>query len=316
MDDAASAFAGGGAGGVDDAGGADLAGALAVEKVGGVDAVEGEAVGGVALAVGPDGLVAEAGECAGAAGEFFVYARGLSSQAGEAAGGQRGGLDLGLVEDVAVGSVDGVHQGRGVDFDCLGFGAGFELGVDGGGSVALHGDVRGALNFEAFGGEGQGIGADGQVDKEVFAAGIGLDGAGKAGLLAQDGHVRAGNDTAGTVGYVAGDAAKGALGGRWGDTEDCDREQDEQPDRGWNVLLFGTKGRNQVMASRNRDFPTALEVLQDSWVMHRSTGEADQKKVRNGGCEWFSTMGPRCEKSAGLPLQYPRRRELQSKIYR
>src|ERR1700742_911052 len=61
LNDAADTKAAGDTGAVDDARGADLTRALAVEEIAGIDAVKREAVGGVALTVGPDGLIAEAG---------------------------------------------------------------------------------------------------------------------------------------------------------------------------------------------------------------------------------------------------------------
>ena len=62
------------AGVVDDAGGSNLAGALAVEEVAGINAVQQEAVTGVALAIGPDGLIAKPAVGAGPAGQFGVHA--------------------------------------------------------------------------------------------------------------------------------------------------------------------------------------------------------------------------------------------------
>ncbi len=185
------------ASGVDDAGGAYLAGALAVEEVGGIDAIEGEAVGGIALAVGPDGLVAEAGVCAGSAGEFRVDAGGEDGCAGEAAGGQRDGVDLRSIEDIADGGIDGVHERGGVDLNGFALGCGdLELGGDGEGAVRLDVDVGGFLDVIAIGGEGKGIGADGEVDEAVLAFRVGLDGAGEGGLLIEDGNGGVGNDSA------------------------------------------------------------------------------------------------------------------------
>jgi hypothetical protein len=63
----------------------------------------------MALAVGPDGRVAETAVRSGTAGEFGVNTGREDGKAGEAAGGQWDGVDLRLVEDVAVGGVDGVE---------------------------------------------------------------------------------------------------------------------------------------------------------------------------------------------------------------
>ena len=52
---------------------------------------------------------------AGAARQFRVDARREDGQAGEASGRQRNRFDLRLVEHVAVGGIDGVHQRHGLD---------------------------------------------------------------------------------------------------------------------------------------------------------------------------------------------------------
>src|SRR5277367_3188179 len=64
------------AGIVDDAVGADGTGALAVEEIAGVDAVEEKAIRRIALAVGPDGLIAEAVGGARTTEQFGVDAGG------------------------------------------------------------------------------------------------------------------------------------------------------------------------------------------------------------------------------------------------
>ncbi len=102
---------------IDDACGGDLAGALAVEQVAGVDSVEQETVAGIALAIGPDRLIAEAAVDAGAARKFGVDSGGKNGESGETAGGQGDVLNLLIVEYVAVGRVDGVHQRIGLNFD-------------------------------------------------------------------------------------------------------------------------------------------------------------------------------------------------------
>src|ERR1700693_797839 len=53
--------------------GSYLAGAFAVEEIAGVDSIEQKTVAGVTLAVGPDGLIAQAAVGAGAAGKFRVH---------------------------------------------------------------------------------------------------------------------------------------------------------------------------------------------------------------------------------------------------
>ena len=206
LDDAAGAGVAD-AGVVDDAGGGDLGGGFAVEEVGGVDAVQEKGVGGVALAVGPDGLVAEAGVGAGAAGEFGVDAGGEDGEAGEGAGGERCGFDLGVLEDVAVSGVDGVEQGRGLDGDGFGDGADGELGGQADGAVCLDDDAGETLLREALAGEGEGVGADGEVGEAVGAGGAGLGGAGEAGAFVDGGDSDAGDDAASRVRDGADDVA-------------------------------------------------------------------------------------------------------------
>ncbi len=209
--DDCSAAAGGAAdaGVVYDASGGDLAGAFAIEEVAGVNAVEEKTVAGIALTVGPDGLIAESAVGARAAGEFRIHARGKKSEAGEAAGGQGDGLDLILFEDVAVGGVLRIHEGRGFHGNGGADLADFESYVYGCGAIRLHGDGRNFLGFEAVVGEGEGVGTDGKIYKFVDSGAICfLLGAGEFGGVGDQGDLRVREGAAGGVGDCAGDATE------------------------------------------------------------------------------------------------------------
>src|ERR1700676_1005059 len=175
------------AGVVDDASGGDFAGAFAVEEIAGIDAVEKEGVAGVALAVGPDGEIAEAAVDARAAGEFGVDTGGKNGDPRKAASGKRDGFDLVLLENVAVGGVDGVHEGAGFDGDGGADLANFESGIDGGGAIGLHNDGGDSLGFETVVGEGEGVGADGEFYKIIAADAGGFLGAGELGGVGDNG---------------------------------------------------------------------------------------------------------------------------------
>jgi len=210
------------AGVVDDAGAGDLTGAFAVEEIAGVNPVEEECVAGVALAIRPDGEIAEAGVDARAAGEFGVDAGRENGDAGKAAGGKRNGLELGFLENVAVGGVDGVHQGAGFNGDGGADLADFEDGVDGGGAIGLHDDGWNSLGFEAVVGEGESVGADGKVYKIVAADAGGFLCAGKLRVIGDDGDGGIGENAAGGVRDRASDAAESLLG------KGIEREEERQ----------------------------------------------------------------------------------------
>ena len=139
---------------VDDAGGSDRARGLAIEQIAGVDAVEQKCVAGVALTVGPYRLIAESRVGTGSGGQFGVYSWRKNGEAGEAAGGQRDGINLVRFEDVTVGGVDGVHQRRGLNFYDRPDLADGQRRIDGGCTIGLNGDGRYLLGFETFVSEG------------------------------------------------------------------------------------------------------------------------------------------------------------------
>ena len=186
----------------------DLAGALAVEKIAGIDAVQEKGVAGVPLAVGPDRHVAEAGVDAGAARKFRVDSGRENGEPGEAAGRKRSGLDLIFFEDVAVGGIGGVEEGRGLDGDCGTHLADLESDVEGGGAVSLHDDRGNFFGLKTVVGEGKRIGTDGQVHKIVASEIAGLGGAGKLGRVGDQGDRCRADGGAGRVDNRAVDAAE------------------------------------------------------------------------------------------------------------
>ena len=93
-------------------GGSHLAGALAIEDVAGVHSIQQKTVAGVTLAIGPDRLVAQAGVGAAAAGKFRIDTGRKNGEPRKAARGQGNGLNLGLIKNVAVGGINGIHQRR------------------------------------------------------------------------------------------------------------------------------------------------------------------------------------------------------------
>ena len=115
-----------------------------------VDAVQQEAVAGIALTVGPDGSVAQAGVDAGAARQLGVDAGREDGDTGKAAGRQRDGFDLRLIQDVAVGGVDGVEQRIDIDLNRVGYRAHGQLALERDGAVGLHQDAGNALGREAL----------------------------------------------------------------------------------------------------------------------------------------------------------------------
>ncbi len=67
------------------------------------------------------------------------------------------------------------------------------------------------MGFEAIVGEGEGVGADGEVYKIVAADASGFLGAGKLGAVGDDGDGGIGKNAAGRVRDRAGDAAESLL---------------------------------------------------------------------------------------------------------
>ena len=208
---AAAAGAGLNAGAVDDARRRYLAGALAVEEVAGVDAVQEKAVRSVALAVGPDRRVAQAGVCAGSAAEFSADAAGLRGQAGKAARRQWHRFNLCLIENVADGGIDGIHQRRRFHFDRGGGLADLERRVYGRGAIGLHRDVLRLLQIVSVGLVRQRVGADRQVHQGVSSGSIGGGGTRQGRRLLHGGDGYVGNHAAGCVGHFTGDASKRLL---------------------------------------------------------------------------------------------------------
>ena len=87
-----------------------MTGALAVEQILGVHAIQQKSVAGIALAVGPDGLVAQAGVGARSRREFRANARGKNRQSRETSSRQRDGFQFCFIEDVAVRRIHRVEQ--------------------------------------------------------------------------------------------------------------------------------------------------------------------------------------------------------------
>ena len=114
---------------------AHLAGRVSVEQVVGADAIERKTVAGIALPVGENSLVAEAGIGSAAADEIGMHAGTQNGQLRETAGGQRSLLNSGLLDHVAVGRIDLVHQGDRRHFHRGGHRAHLQVAVDGGGAV-------------------------------------------------------------------------------------------------------------------------------------------------------------------------------------
>ena len=196
---------------VHDAGRGHLAGALAVEQVAGVDAIQQKAVAGVALAIGPDRLIAQAAVGAGAAGQFGIHSGRKNGQSGEAARGQRHGVDLLLFQNVTVGGVDRIHQRVRLHLNHRAHLADRQRGVDRRGAVGLHRDGRNLFALKTFVSEGERVGADGQVHEVVAAIRVGLLSAREFGLVTDDGHNGFRQNAAGLVGDRAGDAAERLL---------------------------------------------------------------------------------------------------------
>ena len=111
-----------------------------VYKRQGVDPIQQKSIAGVALAVGPDRLIAQATVGPRAAGEFCIYSGRKNGESGEAACGQRYGVDLCFVQDVTVRRIDGIDQRLGLDFDHRSHLAHRKGRVDRRGAVGLHRD--------------------------------------------------------------------------------------------------------------------------------------------------------------------------------
>src|ERR1700674_1893416 len=75
-------------------------------------------------------------------------------------------------------------------------------------AIRLHGNRRYLLRLESVVSERQRIGADGQIDEVVAAAGIGLEAAGQPGLVGDDSHVGLRQHAPGLVRDGASDAAE------------------------------------------------------------------------------------------------------------
>ena len=163
----------------------------------------------VALAVGPDGRVAQTGVGAGAAGQFGVDAGAMSGQAGKAAGGQRDGFNLRLVEHVAYVVSTAFISGEAststvvVVWPTL--------------SAAFTVTVRSACTTmccvfctsNPVGGVGQRVGADGQVAQTCRCPEpLVCRGARQRGLLVEQRYLGVGNHASRGVCHLTGDAAK------------------------------------------------------------------------------------------------------------
>src|SRR5208282_2527880 len=92
-----------------------------------------------------------------------------NGQSGETPRGQWHGIDLGFFQNVAVGSVDSIHQGLRLHLNHRAHRADGQRNVNGGGSVSLHGYGGNLFALKTVVSKREGVGADGQVDEIVAA---------------------------------------------------------------------------------------------------------------------------------------------------
>ena len=126
-----------------------------------------------------------------------------------------------LLQNVAVGGVDGIDERTLFDRNGLTDLADSQAGVHGDGSVCLDRDGGHFLGFKSVMRESQSVGADRKVHKIIAAAVPGLLGAGELSLVADNGHGGARQDAAGRISHRTGNAAQSLLGlqGRPEETE-------------------------------------------------------------------------------------------------
>ena len=185
--------------------------ALAVKQVAGVDAVQQERVARVALAVGPDGLIAQAGVGSGAGRQFRIHPRRQNGQSGETAGGQGYCLDLCTVQNVSVRGVNSIDQGSFLDRNRGGHLTHLHRRVHSCGAIGLHDNRRHPLCLEPFVGKGDGVGADGKVHEIIASGRAAGPGARQCSLVPHNGHDRSRQHTTGALHDRASDATQGLL---------------------------------------------------------------------------------------------------------
>ena len=168
-----------------------LARRLAVEQVAAVDAVELEGVRCIALAIGPDRRIAEPGVNTRTAGQFSIHAGRHDRNARKAAGWQRNRLKLGLVQNVAVGRIDGVHQWARIDRHGIGHCARLQVRGQRDGAVGLYLDRRKFFDREAIMLERDRIGPDRQIWEGIQPGGAGVSCAGEMRALVDHLYFRA-----------------------------------------------------------------------------------------------------------------------------
>ena len=115
-----------------------------------------------------------------------------------------------------------IQQGRGFDGDSGAYLANFESGVDRGSAIGLDDGGRDSLRFETVVGEGERVGADGEVYKIVAADAGGFLSAGELGAIGDDGDSGVGKNATGGVRDRASDAAESLL------RECIEREEERQ----------------------------------------------------------------------------------------
>ena len=120
-------------------------------------------------------------------------------------------MNLRVFQHVAVGGVDRVHHGRSLDVNGRPHLADFQSHVQGCGSIGLHEDRGQSLGLEPVMGDGDGVGADGQVDEIVGAIAVCFLGTRELGLVPDDANGSVWQHAAALIGDGAGNAAQSLL---------------------------------------------------------------------------------------------------------
>ena len=187
--------------------GRHLAGGLAVEQVVGIGSVDGKAVARIALAVGPDGLISEAGVRSRAVQEVRTQTGAEDRQLREAARAQRHVVDGAGIQHVPRGGVHLVEQRSGSHFDGGRHRADFQLPVDRGGPVAFDQNGCVAFGLKTFFAEADAVVSDGQIRSLIRSVACGGEFDLQIGVYVLDSHGGAGNRRTGSIHYRADNAA-------------------------------------------------------------------------------------------------------------
>ncbi len=225
-----------------------------------------EAVGGIALAIGPDRRVAEAGVGAGAAGEFRIDAgRRIARPVKLPVASGTASICV-RVHHVAVGGIDGVHQRSGFHFDGLAGLAHLELRIHRGGAIGLHRDVLRLLRHRSHRPYRSACRCRWAGSRTSRCLRRWSSAVRVSEVCSSSNRDRGiGNDAAGRVGNVAGDAAKRLLckQRRTAQRNDC-RERQQPGKQREDSRMEYLKGT----WPRNREFPLRLfESSKSTWLV-------------------------------------------------